>query len=317
MKKHINLIITLFCLFLFALPTLAQKQKPIKYPDREIKVLNDSIRALRGGTYVQLSQGMTHYELSGPTDGKIVVLIHGASLSMWVWDRQVKPLQEAGFQVLRYDHYGRGLSDYPYLSYDRELYRNQLMELLDTLHINKKVSIICHSFGGLVTSYFAATHPEKINKLIFISPGVTIGKLLKFVIQTPFSTLYVRSNLNGLDKSLEKRLMEQHIPLDPYESIYLDQVSNKGFEHSVISLFKDAIDNYLPYYNTIGTHKIPAIIIKGTKDEVLKEKHIQMAITAMPGSRYIPLEGVGHVPQFEATEQLNTILLDFLTKEEK
>jgi pimeloyl-ACP methyl ester carboxylesterase len=36
--------------------------------------------------YVETSAGMTHYELSGPPEGAPVVLVHGVSGPMTVWD---------------------------------------------------------------------------------------------------------------------------------------------------------------------------------------------------------------------------------------
>ena len=57
--------------------------------------LDESTRAQLGGTYVNLSPGTVHYELVGPTDGGIVVLVHGGTVPMWAWDSQVAALTEA------------------------------------------------------------------------------------------------------------------------------------------------------------------------------------------------------------------------------
>lgn len=303
---------SLFFLFPLSVPA---KNSTIKYPDREFIEITDEVRAQRGGTYIKLSQGITHYQLSGPTNGDIVVLIHGASLSLWVWDRQIASLHEAGYRTLRYDQYSRGLSDYPHIIYDRDHYRIQLLELLKALSIDTQVTIIAHSFGGLITSYFAASHPKIVKKIILISPGVTVSGIVKFMVKSFIGKIYVRHNIKNLNETIETRLKHQHIPIDPYKNIYLNQISVKGFEYSVISLFSNAIDDYLPYYKEIGKNGIPTLIIKGTNDKVIKEKHIEMAIDVMPNSKYITLKDIGHVPQFEATEQFNPILLEFLKKE--
>ena len=65
----------------------------------------------------------------------IVVLIHGGTIPSFVWDKQVKPLTQAGFQVLRYDQFGRGYSDRPSVDYDRAFYQKQLGDLLAALDI--------------------------------------------------------------------------------------------------------------------------------------------------------------------------------------
>ncbi len=58
----------------------------------EKKDLDDAARTQQGGSYIKLPDGVTHYELTGPEDGQVVVLIHGATIPMYVWDAQVDPL---------------------------------------------------------------------------------------------------------------------------------------------------------------------------------------------------------------------------------
>ncbi|MBW1706656.1 MAG: hypothetical protein JRJ86_16070 [Deltaproteobacteria bacterium] len=74
--------------------------------DPENKELNETVRARLGGTYIKLSDGITHYKLDGPNDGKVVVLVHGGTLPIWTWDKQVKALKDAGYRVLSYDRPG-------------------------------------------------------------------------------------------------------------------------------------------------------------------------------------------------------------------
>src|SRR5262245_33250510 len=69
---------------------------------------------------VRLSDGLVHYQIGGA--GRVpVVLIHGVSGPMAVWDKTYAALVSAGFRVLRYDLYGRGWSDRPAVSYDPAL----------------------------------------------------------------------------------------------------------------------------------------------------------------------------------------------------
>ena len=94
--------------------------------DPETKTLNQALRTQLGGTYIRLSDGITHYKLEGPEDAKVVVLVHGGTIPIWTWDRQFRALRDAGFRVLSYDTFGRGYSDRPDITYDQALYRKQL-----------------------------------------------------------------------------------------------------------------------------------------------------------------------------------------------
>ena len=116
--------------------------------DPENKILDESEREKLGGSYINLSDGITHYRLSGPVDGKVVVLVHGGTVPMWTWNKQVEAFNDAGFRVLSYDKYGRGYSDRPNVTYDQELYKKQLLELVDELELTQKFDLIGLSVGG-------------------------------------------------------------------------------------------------------------------------------------------------------------------------
>ena len=82
----------------------------------EIKELGEDARAGSSGSFVQLSKGLTHYDLSGPFDGKVVVLIHGICGPFGIWSKIENSLSSQGFRILKYDLYGRGYSDRPDVS---------------------------------------------------------------------------------------------------------------------------------------------------------------------------------------------------------
>jgi hypothetical protein len=52
---------------------------PFSYRD-ETKELNEVTRREASGSFIQLSDGFTHYELSNPQAQETVVLIHGFSV---------------------------------------------------------------------------------------------------------------------------------------------------------------------------------------------------------------------------------------------
>ena len=96
----------------------------------EREAMDDTARARLGGSYLRLTHGVTHYALDGADDGPVVVLVHGGTIPMFTWSEIVPGLTDRGFRVLRYDMYGRGRSDRPAVEYNRALYLEQLVELL-------------------------------------------------------------------------------------------------------------------------------------------------------------------------------------------
>ena len=65
----------------------------------EIKEIDDEVRASTSGSFIRLSEGCTHYELSGPDSGEAVVLVHGFSVPYFIFDPTFSFLVNSGFRV--------------------------------------------------------------------------------------------------------------------------------------------------------------------------------------------------------------------------
>jgi pimeloyl-ACP methyl ester carboxylesterase len=136
----------------------------------ERAALDDAARKTAPGRFVRLSDGVTHFEIAGPDAGRTVVLVHGFSVPLYIWDSTATALVAAGYRVLRYDEYGRGWSDRPSVDYTADLYDRQLSELLDSLRITERIDLGGVSMGGWVTGTFASRHPNKLRSLVLVDP---------------------------------------------------------------------------------------------------------------------------------------------------
>ena len=57
---------------------------------------------------------------------------------------------------------------------------------------------------------------------------------------------------------------------------------------------------------------MPTLIIWGDQDDIIPVSHAYAAHEAIPGSRLVIIEGVGHFPQIEAPDQFVDALVDFV-----
>lgn len=59
---------------------------PIEFPMRgETRSLTPELRDTLPGAFVRLPDGVTHYQLAGPEDAPVVVLVHGFSVPYFIW----------------------------------------------------------------------------------------------------------------------------------------------------------------------------------------------------------------------------------------
>ena len=114
-----------------------------------------------------ISSNGSVYELSGPADTPVIVLVHGLGLNRHVWHKYSSRLAHR-YRVLSYDLYGHGESAPPPGIPSLTTFSEQLLELLNELAI-ERCSIIGFSLGGMINRRFAMDHPERLRALAILN----------------------------------------------------------------------------------------------------------------------------------------------------
>ena len=276
----------------------------------------DEYRKSGGISYVKLQDGWTHYELSGnPESEHTVVLIHGGTIPLCIWEPQMDALRDAGFRVLRYDQYGKGFSSRPDGSYSRDLYARQLKNLLDSLQITTPVTLIGPSFGGAISVHFTARYPERVRSIVLVSPALNIldsdspltGPLRLLRIPCIGKTLY--------RLLIRRKIQERAMALigAPCGEIFMSQFRCKGTERALFSQFRsDAYGDYREATRSAAAAIKDILLIRGTNDSDITEAMIAEARSNLPGCAFEELSGSGHNPGADMTEKFNRLLVDYI-----
>jgi pimeloyl-ACP methyl ester carboxylesterase len=287
--------------------------------DIETRDLDDTARTQAGGSYVKLPQGTTHYELSGPEDGQVVVLLHGATIPMYAWDAQVKPLTDAGYRVLRYDMYGRGYSDRPDGDYSQAFYRKQLADLLDALKVKQPVDLVGLSMGGGLAMDFTANYPDRVKDVALVAPMINSIKndtnfnLMRIPVVGEFLTRLVAT---GVMSDRAAQLMQKSPKAAEYAKMFRDQTRFKGFEKASLAAARsDAWADYTADYQAVGKQARDILLIWGTADSDITPQMVQAIQKALPNVQFKQIEGAGHDPQVDVPDQVNGLILDFLKQQ--
>ena len=109
----------------------------------------------------------TSYDLTGPTGAPVLVLVHGLGLTRATWDAFVPALAQT-CRVLSYDLPGHGDSALPQEMPSLAMLSNQLVALLDELHI-AHATIIGFSLGGMINRRAAMDHPGRVTALVVLN----------------------------------------------------------------------------------------------------------------------------------------------------
>ena len=239
----------LLLLAVVLVPYFAAKPEPRR--------LDAQMRANLGGSYARLADGVVHYELSGPRDGRVVVLVHGgglATLDAWT------PLMDfEDCRVLRYDLYGQGRSDRPDVVYDSELFDRQLDQLLTRLGISGPMDLVGHSMGGLIAATYAARHPERIESLTLIAPAGVETRMHWTVkmVQVPIVGEYMF------------RVFGRHIAARCHGQYELECLEFEGSRRALLSHLRNMPWSEADVFARVGREDFPVLALFGKRDRTV------------------------------------------------
>lgn len=282
----------------------------------ETSDIDDSVRRSTPGQFVRLSDGVVHYELSGPAGGRLVVLVHGFSVPYYLWDPVVQALGGAGFRTLRYDLYGRGFSDRPNVSYNGDLYDRQLAGLLDALHIGGPLDFAGASMGGPIVATFGCRHPERIRTLSFFDPGYSHGQQMPFKMRAPGLGEYTMATEIAptlAQGQLADFLHPERFP--DWPSRYVPQMRYHGFRRALLSTLRDYLpEDWSKPYAWLGAGAAPVFLVWGVADRDVPFAVSKEVRAAIPRAEFLAVEDSGHIPFMEHPEVVNPAFLNFLAK---
>ncbi len=290
---------------------------PFPYLD-ETKELNESTRKEAGSSFITLADGVTHYELGGPENGKPVVLVHGFSVPYFIFDPAFEFLVNSGFRVLRYDLIGRGFSDRPRVAYDIHLFVRQLKDLLDALDF-KQVNLIGLSMGGPITASFISQYPHYVSKHVLIDPAgakrITLSWLLEATKLPIFGELALGLFGSGnMVKGIASDMFDPKL-VERFQSQYKIQMQYKGFKRAILSTMRNnMLESFYETYARVGKLQKPTLLLWGKNDATMPFEDSRIILKALPHAEFHPIENCGHIPHYEKPEIVNPILLEFLSK---
>ncbi len=267
--------------------------------------------------FLELSNGKTCYEVMGNSSNPVVVLVHGLSSPMCIWDKNVEELAKY-FCVVRYDLYGRGYSARPDVRYDLELFLNQLDELIQTLSISKPIHLVGLSMGGAIVTGYTVRFPEKVNKIVLIAPaGIMKRAMMMKLMGTPFvgKLIYEVFGRKALIRGVLETIGDSEEDKLRMKQVYEEQMKISGYREAILSTLKyGPICDMENYYIQLGKQDREGCLIWGEKDNVVPISCSQKILEWVPWFNFYPIPDGTHAVNFQKAKEVNFILCSFLTK---
>jgi pimeloyl-ACP methyl ester carboxylesterase len=277
----------------------------------EFRPLDDEARALAPGQFVELTGGLTHYDVAGPETGPVVILVHGFSVPYYIWDTSFAALTDAGFRVIRYDLFGRGYSDRPDTDYNGELFERQIVDLIDALEIDEPVDVIGLSMGGAVTMRFAANNPELVRKIVLVDPSHKASQKPKWPQAIGSYLLALTYMPHAAEGQMTDFVYPENYPT--WVDQYRVQMTYEGFRRAIVStIYHFGTEDHLANYRKVQESGLPVKLIWGVEDQTLDISGAD-TVRAVLDVDYTRVEDAGHLPHIEKAEITNSAIVEFLS----
>ncbi len=260
--------------------------------------------------YVLVEGGRLYYRMAG--EGPAVILIHGGYLDHRMWDDQAAVLANT-HRVVRYDVRFHGRSPSEEIPFSDMV---DLGALMDSLGI-PSASIVGLSMGGQIAVDFALMHPERVESLVLVAPGLS---------GFPFGSTELRAYMEAITDAIGREDFPEMIEVfarywcdgpertpeevDPEVRSRVLEMLAGSRERWGRSPLVQQLDP--PAMDRVSSIHAPTLLVVGSVDMPDIQDVVAHLAASIPGAVRVDIPGVAHMVNLEAPERFNEILLEFL-----
>ncbi len=279
-----------------------------RVPDIPVATLRAKY-ATPASRFVEVMPGLTlHLRDEGKADGVPIVLLHGSNASLHTWEPWVARLG-GRYRIISFDFPAHGLTGpAPDGQYTTVAYA----KVLDAVVANRGLTRFVlggNSMGGGVAARYAADHPERIAGLILVDAGgqPATGKrdipLAFRIADTPILRDIVADFTprwlvaGGVRGAVSVKSVMTEAAIDRYWEL----LRYPGNRAATLVRFRQGYGSVAPA--ELARIDAPVLILWGREDRFIPVASAAYFAHALPHSRTIIYDGVGHLPMEEIPDR--------------
>jgi pimeloyl-ACP methyl ester carboxylesterase len=239
--------------------------------------------------------------------GESVVFVHGFGTEAAVnWHSQLDCFASS-YDVIAPDLPGFGGSDRLATGNSIALQVRCLRTLLDDLGVDR-VSLVGHSMGGWVSLAFAATHPERVDRLVVVDAAG-----LRFDPDMTLERALLPSSVDDV-RLLIRANFQRPLRVPAFVLRDLLRVARKD------AAPREALLRCLVYGDEhiderLGLIAAPTLVVWGAGDPLTPLALGERIVASIPGAHLEVFADCAHSPNVEQAERFNRLLSRFLRRE--
>jgi len=280
-----------------------------------------------------------HVAQEGPTDGRLLILLHGFPEFWHGWRKQIPYFAAAGYRVWAPDQRGYNLSDKPRgaATYGLDALAADVVGLIDAAG-QERAFLVGHDWGGAAAWWVATKYPQRLEKLVVMNApyGSVMTKSLRrdpaqrrkswymFFFQLPWLPELVsrRRNwrmLTGMLLASSVRGTFSKAELEAYRQAW----SQPGAYSGMLGCYR-AMMRARPTppvrpttQGAVGTRQpvsAPTLLLWGAQDRFLGRELAEASIKKCSQGQLVFLDDATHWLHHEQPERVNALIHEFLSR---
>jgi 3-oxoadipate enol-lactonase len=239
--------------------------------------------------------------------GPAVVLLHGWTFDLEMWDPQVAGLRDA-FRLLRFDRRGHGLSEG---SPDSQQDATDIGAFCDQLKL-ARVALIGMSQGARATLRFASDVPQQVTALILDGPpNVNLPAVDDDVPMSHFHELVLAGGLDAFRREWSRhalvQLCTEAAPMQKLVDSMIARYPGRELLHP-----RAAVGPAAPLQ--LQRVRAPTLVLSGAYDLPSRTQSARLLCTQLPAAEHVIIPDAGHLINLDQPALYNRLCRAFLTR---
>jgi len=220
--------------------------------------------------------GINLHYLDWGGDGPEIIFLTGMGSSAYIYNKFAPRFMDK-FHVLALTRRGHGDSDYPETGYDPDTLVADILQFMNALQIDKAV-LVGHSLAGVELTHFAATHPERVEKLVYLEALDDRRKEQAVHAKNPLNQVRLKREAAPPPRTFEEFIAGVKKDIPEFAEIWSD-LWDEEFSHGVMQNEEGIFVDRMP--TSIGEQIVQNMIV----DYAPKKVEAKIPILCLYGRR--------------------------------
>jgi len=267
--------------------------------------------------FIDVDGVRTRYAEAGSPDLPTAIMLHGTGGHWETFAPNLAALSEK-YHCIAIDMVGNGFSEKPDYDYEIPVYVKQALGVLDHFGV-EKAHFIGMSLGAWVCAATAVSHPERVDKVILMSPAGLIATASNMArIRAERTAAVNNPTWESIHKVFAHLIADEANRLPDLialrQAVYQRDDTRETIEHLLILQDAEARDRNLIPEEKWAAIKAPTLVIAAGKDHSEYMSTANTVARLIPDSEVFEMPDVAHWPHFEDPASFNRAALDFLAR---